>query len=102
MGNNSFTEKKRIQLDENWVITPDRDSGVVLTFSEIRQRKNKEGILEDYNFKDEYFFPRVHQSLEKYVKIKGNSTSTIDEILENSRKTHDIIDTIAKKFKEFN
>ena len=101
MSNKAFTKTKRIELDEKWYITPDADSGVVLTFSETRLRKNKEEVLESYLFKDEFFFPKISQSLEKYVKITGNSTYTIEEILENSRKTKDIIDKIEKEFKQF-
>ena len=101
MSNKAFTKTKRIELDEKWHITPDADSGVVLTFSETRQRKNKEEVLENYLFKDEFFFPKISQGLEKYVKITGNSTSTIEEILENSRKTKDLIDKIEKEFKQF-
>ena len=101
--NNTFKQKAQLDLDDNWHLTSDSDSGVVLTFHEIRRRKNKKtGEEEEFLFEDKYHYPRVAQSLRKWSQMVENSTESIDKILENSEKVLEVINRIDREFKQFN
>lgn len=101
--NKVFNKKTQLDLDDNWHLTSDSDSGVILTFHEIRQRKSKKTEEEeDFLFEDKYYYPRVAQSLKKYSQMVQNTTESIDKILENSEKVLEVINRIDREFKQFN
>lgn len=110
MSNKIFTNSKVIVLDEKWDLTPDSDSGVVLTFREPRKRDKTEkvngkkvrtGEVEDYIFEEKFYTPRVAQSLRIYTEKTLNSSKTLEEIIEKEDKIFDLISNLDKTFKQF-
>lgn len=95
--NRTFTKEKKIILDENWHLTPDRDNGIVLTFHEIREKTSKE----DYLFEDKYYYPRVVQALKEYVEATQNDNDTLQKILEKQEYISKLLEKIDKEFKQF-
>ena len=100
--NKTFKQKAQLDLDANWHLTPDGDDGIILTFHEIRRKKNKKTEKEeDFLFEDTYFYPRIAQALSKYSKMVQNTTESIDKILENSEKVLEVINVIDREFKQY-
>jgi len=100
--NKSFKNKSQIALDDKHFLIPDSDSGIILVFHEIRQRKKKDSEeLEDYEFTDRWYFTRIVQSLRKYTELTENSCKTIDEILEKVKYNTELLDRLDVEFKQF-
>ena len=100
--NKTFKNNKKIELSEGWHLEPDGFNGIVLVFSEKRERKNKKtDELEDYIYEDRWHHPRISQSLKEYVKLTQNSSKTIDEILEKTDKMYTLLERMDKEFKQF-
>lgn len=108
--NKIFTNNRVIVLDEKWDLTPDSDSGVVLTFREPRKRdktekingkKVKTGEVEDYIFEDKWYTTRVAQALRIYVEKSLSDLATFKEIIEKEDKIFDLISKLDKTFKQF-
>ena len=95
--------KSKIELDNNFYLTADSASnGVRLTFHEPRIREKKDGSgSEEFIFEDKWWFNTVAQSLSKYVELTEKSSSTIEEILENSEKTRKAMEEFTKTFKDY-
>jgi hypothetical protein len=110
MSNKAFTKYSRIQLDESYVLESDGDSGIVLIFSEPRQKEItkkengkviKTGEFEDFIFEDRWYFTRIVQSLKKYTELTLNSSKTLQEIIEKEDKIYDILNDINNEFRQF-
>lgn len=100
--NKTFKNNKKIELSEGWHLEPDGFNGIVLVFSEKRERKNKKtDELEDYIYEDRWHHPRISQSLKEYVKLTQNSSKTIEEILEKTDKIYTLLERMDKEFKQF-
>jgi len=98
--NRVFEKQKFIGLDEKWDLTPDADHGVVLTFKEARIRiKENTGEKEEFLFVDKYYFPRVAQALSKYCEMSLNHNESIDDIVSNSERIFNLINTIKDEFR---
>lgn len=100
--NKTFKNNKTIELSEGWHLEPDSYNGIVLVFSEKRERKNKKtGELEDYIFSEPHYFPKITQALKEYVRVTQNSSKTIEEILEKTDKIYTLLERMDKEFKQF-
>lgn len=108
--NKSFTADKAIALDKSWTLTPDSDNGIILTFSETRQREKtikengktvKTGESEDYLFEQKYYTSRIAQALRLYTEKSLNSSKTLEEIIEKEDKIFAVINQLDKTFKQF-
>jgi hypothetical protein len=100
--NKTFTKSAKIELDSNWHLTSDGDSGIVLTFHEIRQRKNKTtNKEEDFLFEEKYYYTRIAQALIKYVDMVQNSSKSLDELFEKTESLNSVINKIDKEFKQY-
>ena len=108
--NKVFTKSNKIELDSNWHLTSDGDSGIVLTFSENREREKtkkengktiKTGEKEEYLFEDATYHPRIAQALKEYVKKSLNSSETIQEILDKEYRILAIVNELDETFKQF-
>ena len=100
--NKVFTRTNKIVLDDSYQLESDGDSGIVLTFSEIRQRKNKTtGLEEDYIFFDRWYFTRISQALTKYVDLTQNSSKTLEELTTKVDEIYAIIKRIDLEFQQF-
>ena len=101
--NTAFKNRRFIELDEKWDISPDADHGVVLTFKEFRNRAKKATPLqlEEFLFTDRYYFPRISQALMKYADSSSNSLVSIKNVLENQERIINLIKKIDNEFKQF-
>jgi len=100
--NKVFTNRTKIVLDKYYWLTSDGDSGIVLTFSETRQRKNKEtGETEDYVFEEKLYYTRIVQALKKYVDLTQNNCKTLEEILEKTSRIDALLERLDVEFKQF-
>jgi translation initiation factor 2 alpha subunit (eIF-2alpha) len=89
--NNTFKNAgtKKIKLDEEFSLTPDSDHGLVLTQEVVKIRKkiDKEtkkpnGEVEDYLDVERHYFPRLAQSINKYIQLTSNEAESITELKE--------------------
>ena len=72
--NNIFkkAKKEEIILDDNFKMSHDSFKGIVLTFSEMRERekvnekRKKTGEKEQYLYEQAYYYPSVGLALKKY------------------------------------
>lgn len=108
--NKTFEKVKEIKLDDNYTLTPDSDNGVILTFSEIRQREEtkkengkliKTGKKEDYPFEDKTYHTRISQALTKYVDLTQNSSKSLEELFTKVDEIYAVINKIDKTFQQF-
>jgi hypothetical protein len=108
--NKAFTKRRKIILDDNWYLNPDKDNGVILVFHEIRQREKiekgsgpqvKTGEIEDYEYEEKYYFTRIVQALKEYVEETQNKCKTLKEILEKQEKIESILNALDKEFRQF-
>jgi hypothetical protein len=108
--NKVFTQKSKIELDLNWDLTSDGDYGLVLTFSETRQRDKtvkengktiKTGEKEDYLYESKTYHTRVAQALRYYVEKSLNKCKTLEEIISKEDKLLSIIEDLDRNFKQF-
>jgi len=109
--NKAFEKTDKIVLDSNWDLTPDADNGVILTFSEIREREKtkkeggktiKTGEFEEYTYEDKLYYPRIVQAIRKYYETTLNNSETFKEIIEKEDKIIVLLEKIDKEFKQFN
>lgn len=87
--NNTFKNTRRINLDDKFSLTPDGDNGLVLTqeVMKIRKKIDKEtkkptGETEEYLGTERYYFPRLSQSINKYIQLTTNEAESITELKE--------------------
>lgn len=100
--NKAFTKHVTIVLDEKWALTSDGDSGIVLTFSEMRKRVNKKTKLEeDYLFEDKWYTTRICQALRIYCEKVENKSGSLEELITNYENLHKTINKLDKEFRQF-
>jgi hypothetical protein len=97
--NNVFNNTKRIDLDGNFYLTPDSDHGLVLTQEvvKIRKKVDKEtkkptGETEEYLGTEKFYFPRLSQSINKYIQLTTNEAESITELKEILLRVEKIIE----------
>lgn len=101
--NKVFQNNSRIDLDNFYHLISDSDSGIILIFSEVRERINKKTEeMEDYIYEDKWYFTRIKQALSKYVDLTQNGCKTIEEILIKTDKIDKLLEKLDKTFMQFN
>jgi hypothetical protein len=102
--------KEVIILDENYALSHDGFKGVVLTFSEEREReketkiegkKVKTGDVEKYLFEEKYYYATVGQAIKRYVELSQNSAKDLKEIVEKTDKILVVVEEFRTKFKNW-
>ena len=78
--NVTFEKSKRIELDENYFLTPDGYNGLVLNFEEKRTKTNKNDELVEFIFKDKWYYPKLSMTLDKYLQLKGKECKSISDL----------------------
>lgn len=108
--NKTFTQKSKIELDNNYYLEPDGDNGIVLIFSEMRKRDKtvkengktiKTGEQEDYLYESRTYHTRIAQSLRYYVEKTLNSSKTLEDIIQKEDKLLKIITKLDEEFSQF-
>ena len=95
--NKAFTKTKKIELDSNWSISPDSDSGVVLVFKTTKENKKGEVVPHEESF----YYPRIAQALRFYADKNINSSKSIEEAIAIGNKVYQLIEKLDKEFKQF-
>lgn len=80
----------KLQLDKNWRIESDTYSWVLI-FQETRQKET--GEKEDFEYINNWYYPKISQALEKYKQETLKTTETIEQMLSK-------LDEINKKIGE--
>ncbi len=85
--NNVFKKSDRIELDSEFCLVPDGFRGLVLTKEEIKIRKkvDKEtkkptGEEEQYIDLKQFYYPKLSQTLNKYLELKSCEAKSIEEL----------------------
>ena len=80
---------RRINLDEKFYLAPNDNYGLMLTQEvvKIRKKVDKEtkkpnGETEEYLGTEKYYFPRLSQSINKYIQLTSNEATSIEELKE--------------------
>ena len=93
--------KEEIILDDNFKMHHDSFRGIILTFSEMREREKKDGTVEKYIYTEPRYFPKVDQALERFVELSQTQpTKTVEEILEVCKKINETLEEF-KKYKNW-
>ena len=104
--NNIFKQSKKeeIILDSNFKMSHDSFRGIILTFSEMRERekvddkRKKTGEKEQYLYEQVYYYPSVGLALKKYVELSQNSAKSLEEIIEKTDKILAVVEDFREKF----
>lgn len=111
MSNKAFTKTDKIILDDKYYISPDSDSGVILTFHETRQRNKTEkvngkkvetGEVEDYLFEDKWYTTRIVQALKIYVDKTQNQCETLEKLIYRVDYNSQLLEKLNEEFMQFN
>jgi hypothetical protein len=78
-----------MQLDQNYSIDTD-GAGTILNFTEQRTRE-KEGKEVDYIFKDQWFFISLQQALNKYLDLKIEVSTDVEDCIKRIEEVKQII-----------
>ena len=100
--NNIFkkAKKEEIILDDNFKMSHDSFKGIILTFSEMREKEKKTGEKEQYLNEEPRYFATVGQALKMYVELSQNSSKDLKEIVEKTDKILAVVEEF-KKFKNW-
>lgn len=99
--NNIFKKEQVINLDNKYYIESDGQKGVSLVFHEIREKTNKKGEKEDYNFTDRYYFLTISQALEQYIKMSQNTDVTLEEAIVDGKRILNVLEDFRVKYKNW-
>ena len=98
-------KSKRIQLDTEFWLLPDPYKGLILQREVEKSRKkiDKEtkkptGEEEIYTQVEQHFFPRLSQTLNKYLELKSTEASSIEELKELVLSVETTINSIKERW----
>lgn len=98
--NRVFTKSNKIELDEKWYLVSDGDSGIILTFHEVREGK-RNGVLEKYEFIEPFYYTRIVQALSGYVTKSQAKCDSLEQILEITQRIFALLEKLDKEFRQF-
>mgnify|MGYP003404039578 CR=1 FL=1 len=70
----------KIVLCENYYLEPDNFKGLVLVFHEQRTKTKKDDTTESYLFEDRFYYPKLSQTLDKYLILKQTKAKDIEDL----------------------
>lgn len=86
-----------LSLSENYRIVYE-ESNIVLQYYEQRMReKTKTGEKEEYEFKENYYYPDLKSSLRKYLQLSLEGSESIEEVLKRITEVETVIKNIKTK-----
>ena len=96
---------KKIPLDSEFWLMPDPYKGLILQreIEKVRKKIDKEtkkptGEEEIYTQVEQHFFPRLSQTLNKYLELKTTEASSIEELKEIVLGVEVTINSIKEKW----
>lgn len=104
--NSAFKQNKILVLSENYLIKPDNNNGVILTFTEQRTRTKRDEVLEveveeNFTFTESWQYPRIAQALRKYADLEIMVEDNVEAMIAKSEAVYKLIDKIDQTFKQF-
>ena len=105
--NDIFTKLKenKVVLDEKYSLQPDGYNGLVLVFEEKRERKKLDsktkketGETEEYIFTDKWYYPKISQSLNKYLQLVTSESKNIEELKNIVLRVEEKVDDIKENW----
>ena len=104
--NEVFTKmkSKKIQLDSEFWLMPDPYKGLILQREVEKSRKKidketkKPTEEETYTQIEQHFFPRLSQTLNKYLELKSTEASSIEELKDLVLKVEEKINLIRENW----
>lgn len=101
MSNNLFKTKAKVEIDTNFYLTTDNESGVCLVKHYPATRKNKEGAETEYTAEERFYYPTVAQSLERYVREKQIILPSVVEMLEVQKQVLSVLEDFRTKYRNW-
>lgn len=83
-----------IKLDNNYHLEPDQFKGLVLVFTQERERKKKDGTTETYTFVDRWYYPKLSQIMSRYLMLTQNDSKTIEDLLDRVTRVENLINNL--------
>lgn len=83
-----------IKLDNNYHLEPDQFKGLVLVFTEERERKKKDGTTEAYTFVDRWYYPKLSQVMSRYLMLTQNDSKTLEDLLDRVTRVENLINNL--------
>jgi hypothetical protein len=87
--------KQRIQLCEQYYLTPDPWKGLVLTQEVEKIRKKKDGTEELVKVEDHWYHPLLSQSLSKYLQLKTTESKDLEDLKNRIEKIEKTISNLV-------
>ena len=97
-------KSKKIQLDSEFWLMPDPYKGLILQREVEKSRKKidketkKPTGEEIYTKIEQHFFPRLSQTLNKYLELKSTEASSIEELKDLVLKVEEKINLIKENW----
>ena len=89
---------KKIELDSQFWLMPDPYKGLVLQREVEKLRKKVTGEEEPYMSTEQHFFPRLSQTLNKYLELKSTEATSIEELKDIVLRVEEKINSIKEKW----
>jgi hypothetical protein len=83
-----------IVLDENYRIDTEDNNNCILEFFEQRTKNKGTDKEEQFEFVEQYFYPRVSDCLEKYLYLSQKNSKTVQEILLKTKEIEKLLQTM--------
>ena len=64
---------------------------------EIRQKENKQGVLEDFEFIEYHYLNTLGQALRKYSELVINSSADLEELIIKTENIEGVLNDFYKK-----
>lgn len=90
------TKSKSFQLDNEFRLTPDGFKGLVLQREIEKEGKDKEGNSKIIIQTESFYFPKISQTLKKYLELKSCDAKSIEELKEIVLKVEKTIESIKE------
>lgn len=91
---------KSIKLDENYTIECD-GVGVSLNYSEVKQKKDKDGNVKSYTSIDKWYYPDAFSAIDKYSKQVVEYSEDLKAVLAQMVATTALISNLKDEIKQF-
>jgi len=87
-----------LRLDSNYTIESD-GSGVVLNYSEERERTEKDGSIKKYTSTEKWYYPDVFLAIEKYASKVVEHSEDLKAVLASVTATTHLILSLKEEIK---
>ena len=90
------TKSKSIKLDNEFFLTPDGFKGLVLQRQVEKDGKDKDGNPKKTTKTESFYFPRISQTLNKYLELKSSEATSVEDLKEIVLRVEEKINSIKE------